>query len=221
VAYKNALPVIASAATRSLTRREIVQGILGGLGAALAWPGITAAHPIHGHLATLAAAPDSKIAAADWALEALDSHQNDTLVALAERMVPGSTEAQVNRTIDLLLGVDSQENRQKFTDSLSVMDGESQKRFGQAFKFLSVVHQDELLTQVSAGKSSEDEDSPGAGTNKRSGKRPPTPRDHFENLKGWIVGTYYSSEVGMRELGWTDEQYFDDLPSCPHPEGHH
>ena len=28
-------------------------------------------------------------------------------------------------------------------------------------------------------------------------------RGHFQNLKDWIAGAYYSSETGMRELGWT------------------
>jgi hypothetical protein len=27
-------------------------------------------------------------------------------------------------------------------------------------------------------------------------------RDHFDHLKGWIVGAHYSSEPGMRELGY-------------------
>ena len=27
-------------------------------------------------------------------------------------------------------------------------------------------------------------------------------RGHFQNLKDWIAGAYYSSETGMRELGW-------------------
>jgi hypothetical protein len=48
----------------------------------------------------------------------------------------------------------------------------------------------------------------------------PTLRDHFENLKDWIVATYYSSEEGMRELGWTDEFYFESPSECSHPEGH-
>jgi hypothetical protein len=195
-----------------LTRREIVRRILGGLGAGVAWSGVAAAHPIHQHLVDLAALPDSTMIAPDWAPEILNPQQNETLMLLAERMVPGSTEAKVNRTIDLLLGADSPENRRRFADSLSEVDNESKKRFGRVFKSLSFAQQDELLTQLSTVKTSNEPD---------PGGRAFTPRDHFENLKGWIVGTYYSSEMGMRELGWTDEQYFDELPSCPHPEGHH
>jgi hypothetical protein len=45
-------------------------------------------------------------------------------------------------------------------------------------------------------------------------------RTHFENLKEWIVGGYYSSEIGMRELGWTGNVVHPAFPGCTHPDGH-
>jgi hypothetical protein len=48
----------------------------------------------------------------------------------------------------------------------------------------------------------------------------PTPYDHFQNLKTWIVGAYYSSEFGMRELGWTGMLFFENYPGCQHLDGH-
>jgi hypothetical protein len=45
-------------------------------------------------------------------------------------------------------------------------------------------------------------------------------RGHFENLKQWIAGAYYSSEPGMRELGWTGNVFHAELPGCTHPDGH-
>ena len=47
-----------------------------------------------------------------------------------------------------------------------------------------------------------------------------TLRDHFDLLKGWIAGAYYSSEIGMRELGWTGNVVFAEFPGCQHPGGH-
>jgi hypothetical protein len=61
---------------------------------------------------------------------------------------------------------------------------------------------DEILTEASSA---------GSGTRLR---------DHFELLKGWISGAYYSSEIGMRELGWTGQVMFAEFPGCPHPEKH-
>jgi len=209
------------ATTRRLTRREIVQSLLAGMGA-LALPRIASSHPVFRHLAdaeTLAKA-DTRAAAAKWTPEFLDSQQNQTLVLLSERVVPGSSQAQVNRIIDLLLTVDTAGNRRKFTDSLSAIDAESRKRCGLPFKSLTPDRQDEILTSLATGKPSVDPDSGRRSMKKRFRQPALTPRDHFDNLKTWIVGTYYSSEVGMRELGWTGDVFFVELPTCPHPEGH-
>ena len=43
---------------------------------------------------------------------------------------------------------------------------------------------------------------------------------HFQNLKDWIAGAYYSSETGMRELGWDGNVFHQELPGCTHPGGH-
>jgi hypothetical protein len=47
-----------------------------------------------------------------------------------------------------------------------------------------------------------------------------TLRDHFENIKGWVSGAFYSSEFGMKELGWTGQVAWDGLPGCTNPDGH-
>ena len=198
-----------------------MQSLLAGMGA-LALPQIASSHPVFRHLSdaeTLAKA-DTRAAAAKWTPKFLDSHQNQTLVLLSERIVPGSGRAQVNRIIDLLLTVDTAGNGRKFIDSLSAIDIESRRRCNLSFKSLSPDRQDEILTAMASGNLSVQQDS-----GKRSVKRPLqqpalTPRDHFENMKTWIVGSYYSSEIGMRELGWTGDVYFVELPTCPHPEGH-
>ena len=213
---------------RGINRREMVRRLLGGMmGAGYALPAIANSHPIHKHLAdsaTLAAA-DVKVEASEWKPEFLDSHQNETLIALAERIVPGSTKAQVNRFIDLLLSVDTPANQQKFNNSLSAMDGKSLERYGHPFKALNEAQQKELLTVASTEALRREEKRDAfwfqVPAQESSETVPVMLRDHFENLKGWISGAYYSSEVGMRELGWTGDVYFDSFPGCQHPEGHH
>ena len=49
---------------------------------------------------------------------------------------------------------------------------------------------------------------------------PPNLRDHFENLKGWVSGAFYSSEFGMKELGWTGQVMRESYPGCEHTDGH-
>lgn len=212
---------------RGIGRREAVQRLLAGAGGTLMVPGLAAAHPVHKHLADAAtiAVADAKAAAADWAPEFLDAHQNETLVALSERIIPGSTKAQVNRFIDLLLTVDSQDNQKKFLASLGAFEGDSMARFGHPFVALAEDQQNKILDAASTEKS-------GHGGNENamwfalpasSSSEPArsTMRDHFENMKGWISGAYYSSEIGMREMGWTGDNFYESYPGCEHPDGHH
>jgi hypothetical protein len=194
------------------------------LAAALAGSNVARAHPIHNHLSQPGRILDAaaSVAAGDWSPQALNVHQNETLLVVSERILPGSAEVRVNRLIDLLLTVEIPANRQNFVDAVAAVDTEAKKRFNQLFVSLTAEQQEELLTACSTTKSAkpataqdsddiEDDRAPVSGA---------TLRDHFENLKGWIVGAFYSTETGMRELGWTEETYFDALPECTHPDGH-
>ena len=123
-----------------------------------------------------------------------------------------------------MLTVETAENRQKLAAALAALDAESNQRFSQPIARLKQPQVNELLEACSAAPPTQPataENSHSSATeNQKTSSAPPTLRDHFENLKGWIVATYYSSEEGMRELGWTDEFYFESLPECSHPEGH-
>jgi Gluconate 2-dehydrogenase subunit 3 len=199
----NELKVIGSETAWSgrLTRREMAQLLLAGIGASAAWPLVAGSHPIYEHLKNDAILDEAeKLGAADWKPVFLDAQQNETLIALAEGTVPGSTKAQVNRFVDLLLSIDKPESRRNFVESLEAFDVESRKRFNKDFRALNDGDKDLILTDASEKQS--------------------TLHGHFENLKGWVSGAYYSSEVGMRELGWTGDYVFEKFPGCEHPEGH-
>jgi hypothetical protein len=209
-----------------LTRREMAQRILGAAAAGCAFPELAPSHPVHKHLADapLLDQAEAQTAAADWTPQVLDRHQDATLTVLAERLVPRSTEAQVNRFIDLLLSVDTPENQKRFFAALSAFDAEALSRFQKPFKELSAEEQTSILDAASTAE-------PGQSASSNSywfaipSQAPAAPprltlRDHFDHLKGWISGAYYSSEVGMRELGWTGNYFFESFPGCDHPDGH-
>jgi hypothetical protein len=209
-----------------LTRREAIGRFLGVVGAALAGAHVAGAHPVHRHLLHSETVLDSsaRVAGDNWSPQALNAHQNETLVMLSERILPGAGEAQVNRLIDLLLTVETPENRQAFVTAMAVLDAESKNRFGGAVKAVNADQCNELLTLCSRAKSAKPAVERNSSSDDEEDNRAPIPgatlRDHFDNLKGWVVGAYYSTEQGMRELGWTEENYFDALPECEHPEGH-
>ena len=218
------LVVIESAASETvrLTRRAMVQRLLSGMSAGAAWPLMTSSHPIFELLRRDALLLDNtvferaeELAQTNWKPAFLTSQQNDLLTTLAESIVPGSTRAHVSRFIDLLLSVDKPENQRKFVESLAALDAEVQKQFKKSFPALDEEQKNAFLTEAST----KPKDANAAGT--EAEKTQSALYAHFENLKGWISGAYYSSEVGMRELGWTGDYAFAAFPGCAHPEGHH
>jgi hypothetical protein len=204
-------------------RRQVLQGLLAGAGAVI--PGATRAHPLSSAPESAAAvqAAAAKAKAADWKPEFLDAHQLATLQALCERIVPGSVAARSDRFIDALLAVDTRENKQRFLSAVGAMEGEARRRFAKPFKSLSEAQQNEVLAAAATGKPGIEDWVWTPGTIMRQPEPGPpktTPRDHFDNLKRWIAGAYYSSEAGLKELGSTGQQFFASFPDCDHPGGH-
>ena len=206
-----ALPVIGSnvGARRLLSRRALVQRLFAGA----AWPIVSAAHPFYAHLENGTAFDlQDQLPIFNGKPVFLNQFENRRLVVLAERIVPGSEKAQVSRFIDLLLSVENEKHQRDFVDSLAAFEAESGKRFGKRLTGLEGAQLDEILTDASVKKVG------GQATSDESNEN--DVHAHFEILKGWISGAYYSSEAGMRELGWTGEYVFEDFPGCEHPDGH-
>lgn len=219
------LPIISSSSQpqRGLTRREVLGRVFAGIGATLAAPLAAGAHPVTRHLARLAWLPAGDDAAG-WSPQFLSAEQNDQLIAIAERTVPGAGAARVNRVIDLLMTVETDENRKLLTAALTALDGQAAKQFHSGIAKLPPGQVGEVLAfcaEQEPPHAEHDDDAPGWKLNVRTPlTAAPNLRDHFENLKGWIVATYYSSEAGLRELGWNDEFYFESPDECKHAEEH-
>ena len=209
-------------ATTGIRRRAVLQSLMGGLGAGLAMPALADAHPMQQHATDHAkiTAAHTKAAEKAYKPEFLDQHQLETLESLAERIVPGSTQAKVAPFIDQLVAVDTQNNQKNFLGAMGAFEMMAITEHNKPWKSLTAEQQDALLTTASTATSGRG--GPGAPFgppgNSAGGKL--TIRDHFDNLREWIAGGYYSSEIGMRELGWTGQLFFDKLPGCDHPDGH-
>jgi hypothetical protein len=189
-----------------MPRRVALQTLLGSVAAGFALPSpVAAQHPMHAHLASAATIEQAqqKAAAAADTLQFLDAHQARTLESLAETIVPGSTRAKVFPFLDQLLAVESAANQRAFLGSLGAFDMAAIAKHGKAWTAITSAEQDAILREASTADA---KTSPLAA--------------HFENLKQWIVGAYYSSEPGMRELGWTGNVFHAELPGCTHPDGH-
>ena len=197
-----------------LGRREVLRRIAVSLGGVVTLPFVASAHPIQHHLRDAAsiAIADQKSNAAEYAPAFLDAYQLATLEILAERIVPGSTQARSSQFIDQLLAVATSDEQRTFLQALGGFEQLAIARARVSWKQLSEPQQMDLLTLASTEKA-------GTAATPRAPARV-TIRDHFEHLKGWIVGAYYSSELGMRELGWTGNMFFPAFPGCEHGGGH-
>jgi hypothetical protein len=197
-------------------RRGFLQTLAMGAGAGLALPGEAAPQAAHAHAAS---APDEAAAARVF----LDPHQLETLLSLAEAIVPGSTAAGVAPFVDRLLAEDTPEAQRAFLAALGAIQAEAAARHGRPWLGLLPEQQAELLTAASAGSPSREPRHWTPGQPVLVPVPPPAPptlRDHFDLLKERIATAYYSSEAGMKELGWTGHLIHEAFPGCRHPEGH-
>ena len=199
------IPVKPVDSPAGIPRRAALQTLLGTAGVGFALPSIVEAqHPVHQHLASPAVVEQAqqKAAVTAYTPELLDAHQLKTLEGLAEAIVPGSTTARVAPFLDQLLAVESAQNQRAFLGALGAFDMAAITKHGRAWNAIAATEQDALLREASTADPKS------------------AMRGHFQNLKNWIAGAYYSSEPGMRELGWDGNVIHTELPGCTHPGGH-
>lgn len=154
-----------------------------------------------------------ELAREDWAPVFLSAHQNDTLIRLSDLIIPetespGAKAAFVNRFLDLLMAAEDSDTQKSFLNSLAFFDGESRKRYGDAFVFATEEEQVELLNYLSY---------PHRLVTWQSTESKFQGHLHFQVLKDWISRAYYSSEIGMKELGWQDSPFHDPFKGCEQP----
>lgn len=158
-----------------------------------------------------------ELARPDWKPVFLNAQQNDTLIALSEAIIPttdtpGATAALVNRFLDLVLSVLPPQTQREFLDSLAWFDAGANARYNANFVNLSDPEKQDLLTLV-------------AWPHTQGGWRETDANfdghQHFERMKRWISSAYYSSPVGLKELGWDGWPARGVFEGCEHQPDEH
>ena len=121
----------------------------------------------------------------DWRPSMLDDHQNETVIALTDLIIPatdtpGAKTARVNRYIDLFLRDGDPEAREKFLAGLNWLDGHAIEQHGHPFLHCAAELQVAMLKAFDTGV--------GPG------------HEFFGQLKGLTSRIYYNTEIGYREL---------------------
>ncbi len=135
------------------------------------------------------AAPGSALAQVsttpDWKPELFDAHQNETVIALSELIIPatdtpGAKAALVNRWMDRLLAAGPQAQKDAFLSGLGWLDSVAMGKHAKPFTRLTEAEQVAILKEMDGGSG------PGA--------------QFFRMAKALTSRIYYSTEIGMREL---------------------
>lgn len=143
--------------------------------------------------------------ASGYTLRTLNPHQNDTVVAMIDQIIPatdtpGAKGARVNEFIDVILTewADADE-RKNFLDGLAGVDKQTNDLFGKNFVDASPAQQVTLLRSM-------DESIATQRTRRmRHGNTIPEERDKqlrgefFNVFKGITVHGYYTSEIGFSQ----------------------
>lgn len=153
----------------------------------------------------------------DWQPVFFTEYQNRLFSHLSELIIPetdtpGAQNALVNRFVDHLLAAERSEIQKEFVESLSYIDGEAYQRFHQGFLDLPKESQISFLNFLAY---------PHHLVTWQSNRSEFAGNTHFNRIKEWVARAYWTSEIGMRTLGWDGSPMHGPFTGCSHPENTH
>jgi hypothetical protein len=152
--------------------------------AAAALPALAQTQP-----STASAPAAAKPVAAPWKPKLFDEHQNQSVIALTELIIPatdtpGAKAALVNRHLDLALADGAARDRNAFLDGLHWLDGYAIRLHKHPFVKCTPAQQTAILTALNENKE------PGLEAGSR----------FFRMAKSWTARLYYATQTGFQEL---------------------
>ena len=193
---------------QKVSRRKAIKGVALGVGTVAHFPILNrpATAQGHHHSAPLSLVSDSSAVKGPAFFNPL---QYATVTELASLIIPtdetpGAREAKVNEYIDLIVSEGSPNLKRLYRDGLEWLDKTCHSRHGKSFVELSNEHQIEILTEMSQIKN------PSANNQ--------LPARFFKAIKEATIDGFYTSKIGLDELGYKGNGVLDEFPGCTHPE---
>lgn len=194
-----------------MNRRDLLRNSL------LAIAAVTVNWPAKAREFTSGDDPSVELARADWKPVFLETHQNETLIALSDAIIPatdtpGAKAALVNRFLDLLLAAEPISTQHAFLASLAYLDSGAMERYKVPFSALTPEEKEDFLSLLAYPQ-----------TQARWGETEKefAGYEHFSKLKVWISSAFYSSPVGLKELGWDGSPAHGFFAGCQHSAEEH
>ena len=137
------------------------------------------------------------------------AHQYATVTELASLIIPtdetpGAREAKVNEYIDMIVGEGPDSLKKLYLDGLEWLDKTCHSRHGKKFVNLQNQEQVEILTEISQIKK------PSADNQLQA--------RFFKAIKEATIDGFYTSRIGLDELGYKGNAVLEEFPGCTHPE---
>ena len=192
---------------KRIDRREAIKSVAVGVGVVSSLPILNngASAQVHQHHVVAPIVADTATKAPAF----FNKNQFATITELASLIIPtdetpGAREAKVNEYIDLIVGESAFDVQKIFLDGLAWLDKASKDRHKKNFVGLSNAQQVGLLTEISKIKNPAPHEA--------------TQAKFFKAIKDMTIDGFYTSKIGIEELGYVGNTVLDEFPGCTHPE---
>ena len=191
---------------KSISRRDILKSLAVAIpaGSVLGMIPLQAAQ--HAHKAVKQ--EKAQAASGKYTPKYFNAHQHETLRALCQTIIPadakcgGAIEAGAPEFIDLLTS-ENEEYQARLGGGLIWLDATCQQRFAKAYLDASPDQQTEILDLISHRRNEEAESTLRTGI------------QFFSFLRNLTTDGFFTSEIGIKYLGYIGNEYLDEFPGCP------
>ncbi len=189
----------------SITRRSILKSLTVGAAATSVLRVIPLQAAEHAHRMIMA---EKKAAAGTYTPKYFDAHGYTTLQVLCETIFPtdsdseGATEAGAPEFIDLLTS-ENKEYQTVLGGGLMWLDGTCIDRYGKVYLDCAPEQQNQILDGIAYRKNAVADPSLSQGV------------EFFSFLRNMAADGFFTSEIGIKYLGYVGNTFLKDFPGCP------
>ena len=189
----------------SITRRSILKSLSMGAAATSVLRVIPLQAAEHAHRMIIA---EKKAAAGTYTPKYFDAHGYKTLQALCETIFPadadseGATEAGAPEFIDLLTS-ENKEYQTVLGGGLMWLDGTCIDGYGKVYLDCAPEQQKQILDRIAYRKNAVADPSLSQGV------------EFFSFLRNMAADGFFTSEIGIKYLGYVGNTFLKDFPGCP------
>jgi gluconate 2-dehydrogenase gamma chain len=193
-------------ATRSISRRDVLRTLTMGASAGAALKIIPIQAAQHAH--QLVQAEKAASPSGTYTPKFFTEHQYATLKSLCQTIIPpdekfgGAVEAGAPEFIDLLTS-ENEEYQRRLGGGLIWLDATCDKRYGNVYLDCAADQQKGILDLIAYRKNAERDTSLNSGVL------------FFDFLRNLTADGFFTSEIGIKYLGYIGNDYLPEFPGCP------